>query len=89
MKRYDFRVKNGVPGLYAVEDGDYYFVPDVESTMIPRPDAGAARKAVDDLIDLAYEHCTALIWKEQGKASGLAEEIKIHKAAVLALMGVE
>ena len=53
MKRYDFRVKDGIPGLYVVEDGDYYFVADVAATMIERPSEDEARKAVDRLAEVA------------------------------------
>ena len=52
MKRYDecFELDDFYIG--EKEDGRYYLVTDVERTMIPRPDAEEARKALTPLNEL-------------------------------------
>jgi len=64
------------------EYGDYYLVTDVERTMIPRPDAEAARKAVD-------EYTTAVIDDVMScECIGPCSQVRRLKAALLRLMGV-
>lgn len=69
--------------------GDYYAVEDVEREMIPRPDAEAARKAVDAVL-------TEVMWLYEYKYKGHADLIESQqnkvneaRAALLRLMGVE
>ena len=91
MKRYDFRVKDGIPGLYVVEDGDYYFVADVNATMIPRPDELRAKLAVNAVIDAARSDQISYMCDhpDSGKYERRKAITEEARAAVLALMGVE
>ena len=97
MKRYDFRVKDGIPGLYRVEDGDYYLVADVEREMIPRP-SGEEARSISEIV----EYFDGLIKGEEYHQSVCDEchtsvqrsrdrvyKYKEWKAALLRLMGVE
>lgn len=96
MKRYDIEAYCRVCDCEITtkkrpsEDGDYYLVTDVERTMIPRPDAEAARKAVDELVNAAtcFEaaHSNPLFgdYKEESIA-----DLQRTKAAVIEMMGVE
>ena len=89
MKRYDPDYLQ----LMTMEerpDGSYYLASEVDASMIPRPDAEAARKAVDELVNAAtcFEaaHSNPLFgdYKEESIA-----DLQRTKAAVIEMMGVE
>lgn len=89
MKRYDPDYLQ----LMTMEerpDGSYYLASEVDASMIPRPNAEEARKAVDELIsaatcfEAAYNNPLFEDYKEESIA-----DLQRTKAAVLALMGVE
>lgn len=91
LKRYDFRVKNGIPGLYVVPDGDYYLVSDVEATMIERPDAEAI-EVLKEIRRHYLDHATRC----DGVRNQMAprqKELNMYRVriltALLRLMGVE
>ena len=71
------------------EYGDYYLVTDVTRTMIPRPNAEEARKAVDTLL-------AEVMWMYEYKHNGhddlvesQQDEVLDARAALLRHMGVE
>ena len=93
MKRYDLLITETLEGddiLRESPDGILVYLADVTRTMIPRPDAEAARKAVDELISAAtcFEAAHNNPLFEDYKEESIAD-LQRTKAAVLRHMGVE